>query len=290
MVAGEASGDLLAGLLLGGLRARWPQLSADGIGGPQMAEHGLRGLVAARQAGGARLRRGAAPLPRDRRHPQPAGRAAAARQARRLHRRRRARLQPRPRGASCKRAGVKTIHFVSPSIWAWRGKRIEKISRAADLVLCIFPFEPEIYAKHGINAVYVGHPLAERDPARAAARRGARRARHRRRRDAGRAAAGQPRARRSSTSRRACFGAAARDAARAARRCASSLPVVAGLRDADRAAAHAARARRADRRCSTAARTRRSPPATSPSSPAARRRSRRRCSSGRWSSPTRCTR
>nr|MDQ2736219.1 lipid-A-disaccharide synthase [Pseudomonadota bacterium] len=47
-----------------------------------------------------------------------------------------------------------------PSIWAWRGKRIEKIRKATDLVLCIFPFEPEIYAKRSINAVYVGHPLA----------------------------------------------------------------------------------------------------------------------------------
>ena len=83
-----------------------------------------------------------------------------------------------------KAAGVKTIHFVSPSIWAWRGKRIEKIGRATDLVLCIFPFEPEIYAKQNINAVYVGHPLAERDPARGAARGQPRRARHRRRRDA----------------------------------------------------------------------------------------------------------
>ena len=59
---------------------------------------------------------------------------------------------------------MKTIHFVSPSIWAWRGKRIEKIGKATDLVLCIFPFEPEIYAKRKINAVYVGHPLASAIP------------------------------------------------------------------------------------------------------------------------------
>jgi lipid-A-disaccharide synthase len=63
-----------------------------------------------------------------------------------------------------KAAGVKTAHFISPSIWAWRGKRIEKIGRAADLVLCIFPFEPEIYAKRKLNAVYVGHPLASAIP------------------------------------------------------------------------------------------------------------------------------
>ncbi|MEO5845926.1 MAG: lipid-A-disaccharide synthase, partial [Caldimonas sp.] len=63
-----------------------------------------------------------------------------------------------------KAAGVKTIHFVSPSIWAWRGNRIGKIGRATDLVLCLFPFEPEIYARQSINAVYVGHPLASAIP------------------------------------------------------------------------------------------------------------------------------
>ena len=74
-----------------------------------------------------------------------------------------------------KAAGLKTAHFVSPSIWAWRGKRIQKIREAVDLMLCLFPFEPAIYAKQGIPAVYVGHPLADvipfeppRDAARAA--------------------------------------------------------------------------------------------------------------------------
>ncbi len=63
-----------------------------------------------------------------------------------------------------KAQGIKTIHFISPSIWAWRGNRIEKIRRAADHVLCIFPFEPAIYAQHGIAATYVGHPLADAIP------------------------------------------------------------------------------------------------------------------------------
>jgi len=56
--------------------------------------------------------------------------------------------------------GIKTIQFVSPSIWAWRGERIHTIKQSVDHVLCIFPFEPAIYAKHGISASYVGHPLA----------------------------------------------------------------------------------------------------------------------------------
>jgi len=63
-----------------------------------------------------------------------------------------------------KAVGIRTVHFISPSIWAWRGGRIDKIGRATDLVLCVFPFEPAIYAKKGIHAVYVGHPLASAIP------------------------------------------------------------------------------------------------------------------------------
>lgn len=163
MVAGEASGDLLAGLLLGGLKARWHELSSFGIGGPKMAAHGFeawwpheklavrgyvevlrhyRELVGIRNQLGDRL------------------------------------LLERPDAfigvdapdfnlgleTRLKVQGIKTIHFISPSIWAWRGKRIEKIRAAADHVLCIFPFEPAIYAQHGIAASYVGHPLADAIP------------------------------------------------------------------------------------------------------------------------------
>ena len=59
-------------------------------------------------------------------------------------------------------AGIRTVHYVSPSVWAWREKRAEKIGRSADRVLCLFPMEPAIYAKHGIDARFVGHPLADR--------------------------------------------------------------------------------------------------------------------------------
>ena len=159
MVAGEASGDLLAGMLLQGLRARWPGLRAEGIGGPKMAAHGfdawwphdklaVRGYVEVLS------------------HYRE---IAAIRNALAL------RLLESPPDAfigvdapdfnldlelRLKEQGVRTIHFISPSIWAWRGKRIEKIRRSTDLVLCIFPFEPEIYAKQGVAAAYVGHPLA----------------------------------------------------------------------------------------------------------------------------------
>jgi lipid-A-disaccharide synthase len=65
------------------------------------------------------------------------------------------------------------VHYVSPSIWAWRAKRARTIGRSADLVLCLFPFEPEIYARHGVRAAFVGHPLADQfvlDPVQSPAR------------------------------------------------------------------------------------------------------------------------
>ena len=160
MVAGEASGDLLGGLLLGGMKARWPQLQAAGIGGPRMAAQGFEawwphdklavsGYVEAlshyREISGIRNQL-TERLMRDK--PDLFIGVDAPDFNLDLE-------------ATLKAQGVKTIHFVSPSIWAWRGKRIEKIRRATDLVLCIFPFEPPIYAKQGIAAAYVGHPLAD---------------------------------------------------------------------------------------------------------------------------------
>ena len=163
MVAGEASGDLLAGSLLASLRARWPTLIAEGIGGPRMAEQGF-----------------AAWGPHDklavRGYAEVLGHFREIFAIRNQLTERLMRDKPDAfigvdapdfnldLEVKLKAQGVKTIHFISPSIWAWRGKRIEKIRRAADLVLCIFPFEPEIYAKRNINAVYVGHPLASAIP------------------------------------------------------------------------------------------------------------------------------
>ena len=61
-----------------------------------------------------------------------------------------------------KQCGVKTVHFISPSVWAWRSNRIKKIKASTDLILCLFPFEVDFYEKHGQRALFVGHPLTEK--------------------------------------------------------------------------------------------------------------------------------
>ncbi|MDR7375812.1 lipid-A-disaccharide synthase [Rhodoferax ferrireducens] len=173
MVAGEASGDLLAGLVLDGLRARWPELQSTGIGGPQMAKRGFQ-----------------AAWPSDKLAVHGYNMDVFLRLYELINIRKQLRerlLQERPAvfigvdapdfnlglEAALKAQGVPTVHFVCPSIWAWRADRVEKIRRAADHVLCIFPFEPALLAEHGIAATYVGHPLASvipLNPDRAAAR------------------------------------------------------------------------------------------------------------------------
>ena len=162
MVAGETSGDLLAGLLLGGLTARWPGLRPGGIGGPHMANRGFDAWWPSDKL----AVRGYVEVLRHYR--EIAGIRAQLRQ--------RLLNAPGPRPdmfigvdapdfnldleAALKGEGIKTVQFVCPSVWAWRADRIDKIRRSVDHVLCIFPFEPALLAAHGIAATYVGHPLA----------------------------------------------------------------------------------------------------------------------------------
>jgi lipid-A-disaccharide synthase len=163
MVAGEASGDLLGASLLGSLKQRWPHLTAQGIGGPKMVEQGFEAWWPHHKL----AVRGYAEVLGHFREIY----AIRSQLTERL-------MRDKPDAfigvdapdfnldieLKLKAQGVKAIHFISPSVWAWRGKRVEKIRRATDLVLCIFPFEPEIYTKNNVNAVYVGHPLASAIP------------------------------------------------------------------------------------------------------------------------------
>lgn len=159
LVAGEASGDLLAGLLMDGLRANWPGLQAYGVGGPLMAQRGFDAwwpsdMLAVR------------------------GYVEVLRHYRKIVRMREQLktrlLASKPNvfigvdapdfnldlEAALKAEGIKTVHFVCPSVWAWRAKRLEKLRASVDHVLCIFPFETALLAEHGIASTYVGHPLA----------------------------------------------------------------------------------------------------------------------------------
>ena len=163
MVAGEVSGDMLAARLLAGLRPHLPGARFYGIGGPRMIEQGfeaetpmdkltIRGLFEI--------------IPKYR-------------ELKRIQNDLRDRLLAAPPSvfigadypgfnlgleSQLKAAGIPTVHFVSPQIWAWRGGRIKKIIKGVSHMLVIFPFEEEIYRKAGVPVTYIGHPLAEMIP------------------------------------------------------------------------------------------------------------------------------
>lgn len=163
MVAGETSGDILAEILLGGMLSRWPTLEAFGIGGDHMQKSGFKALWTSEKL----AVRGYVEVIKHYRE------IIGIRNRLKTH------LMNHPLDLfigidapdfnldlefSLKKAGIKTVHFVSPSIWAWRAERIGKIRKSVDHVLCIFPFEVELLNRHGITATYVGHPLASLIP------------------------------------------------------------------------------------------------------------------------------
>ena len=165
LVAGETSGDLLGAHLLSALRPQLPDTLMHGIGGPQMAKYdfvsnwpmeklSVNGLFEV---------------------------LAHYREIKGIHNHLRDHLlAQRPDvfvgidspefnlslELALKKAGIKTVHFVSPSVWAWRSGRIRKIAEAVSRILVLFPFEEAIYQKAGIPVTYVGHPLAESIPMR----------------------------------------------------------------------------------------------------------------------------
>jgi lipid-A-disaccharide synthase len=160
LVAGEASGDLLAAHLIEALRRRLPNADFCGIGGPKMQRAGFDAWWPAETLA---VR----------------GYAEVLRHYRKIAGVRRAllkRLLADPPDvfigvdapdfnlwleARLKRAGIHTVHYVSPSVWAWRGGRVRRIAQAVDRLLALFPFEPAIYQKHDVAVSYVGHPLAD---------------------------------------------------------------------------------------------------------------------------------
>ncbi len=163
LVAGEASGDQLGAGLIAALRARYPHAQFAGVGGDAMRAAGLDVWFDASELAVMGLSEVLRHLPR----------------LLRLRRALRARvLAWRPDvfiGIDApdfnlgverwlKQRGVRTVHYVSPSVWAWRESRAAKLGHSAGRVLCLFPMEPPIYARHGVAARFVGHPMADQLP------------------------------------------------------------------------------------------------------------------------------
>jgi lipid-A-disaccharide synthase len=168
IVAGEASGDILGAGLIRALREHYPDLQVEGIGGALMEAEGCRSFFAQDRLAVMGLIEPLKRLP----------------ELLRIRRYLREYFLANPPDVfvgidspdfnlsleeSLRKAGIKTVHYVSPSVWAWRQGRIKKIAHAVDLVLTLFPFEEKFYQDHAssypnLRAVCVGHPLADSIP------------------------------------------------------------------------------------------------------------------------------
>ncbi|MFO7542062.1 MAG: lipid-A-disaccharide synthase [Thiobacillus sp.] len=160
VIAGEASGDLLGAHFVDALKQAFPDLRAAGIAGPRLIEAGVEAIYPSEKLavnGYVEVLRHLPELLWIR-----------SRMVRYF-------LHERPRvfvgidapdfnftlETKLKQAGIPTVHFVSPSIWAWRPERIQRIKQAVSHMLVVFPFEEKIYQDAGIPVTYVGHPLAD---------------------------------------------------------------------------------------------------------------------------------
>jgi lipid-A-disaccharide synthase len=161
IVAGETSGDLLGAGLIKALRARVPNIEFEGVAGPAMLEAGCHVIESSDALAVMGLIEPIREIPR----------------LLRLRRELLSRWTRNPPDVvigidspdfnlglelKLRREGIRTVHYVSPSVWAWRQGRIKKIRKAVDLVLCLLPFEKKFYDDRDVAAVFVGHPMAER--------------------------------------------------------------------------------------------------------------------------------
>ena len=159
LIAGEASGDLLGAGLIREIAARYPDARFEGVAGPMMQKAGCEALAEAEALAVMGLIEPLKHIPR----------------LLRLRRRLVEHWLEQPPDvfvgidapdfnlgveARLKPAGIPTVHYVSPSVWAWRSGRIKIIQKAVDRVLCLLPFEKEFMDGHGVDAVFVGHPKA----------------------------------------------------------------------------------------------------------------------------------
>jgi len=160
LVAGELSGDILGAAIVRALKTRFPEAQCYGVAGPRMIAAGCEAIESIETLSVMGIAEVIPALPR-------------------LFRLRAALLErflaDRPDVVigidapdfnlglerRLRERGLKTVHVVSPSVWAWRQGRVKTIARSVDLMLCLFPFEPKFYAEHGVPAEYIGHPLAD---------------------------------------------------------------------------------------------------------------------------------
>lgn len=160
LVAGEASGDALGAGLIRALARRLPEVRFEGVAGPEMIAAGCDPWAEAEELAVMGLIEPLRDIPR----------------LLRLRRSLLARWRASPPDVfvgidspdfnlglekRLRRLGIRTVHYVSPTVWAWRPGRIESVRKAADRVLCILPFEKPLYDRKGIDAVFVGHPRAD---------------------------------------------------------------------------------------------------------------------------------